>query len=231
MSDSTLFDLLSWYLVFLFSLVLHEASHAWAAWKMGDPTAHSGGQVSLDPTPHIKREPLGMVVLPLVTFFSNGWMIGWASAPYDRQWADRFPKRAAIMALAGPAANLAIVAVTFVVIKAGVAAGFLAFSTSLDFERIVVGTGSDWAYIAARFLSIAFSLNVILFAFNLLPVPPLDGSSIIKLILPSSVLPGYNRLISAPGMALVGLFAAWYVFPYIGGPLLRGCMMALGAYQ
>ncbi len=70
-----------WYLAFLFSVVVHEASHAFAAMKLGDTTAYEGGQVTLDPLPHIKREPLGTVVVPVFSYLLGGWMIGWASAP------------------------------------------------------------------------------------------------------------------------------------------------------
>jgi Zn-dependent protease len=97
------------FVVFLFSTTLHEAAHAWAALRGGDPTAYRGGQVSLDPRPHIRREPLGLVVLPIITALVSGWPMGFASAPYDPQWAQRHPTRAALMSLAGPAANLALV--------------------------------------------------------------------------------------------------------------------------
>ena len=103
---------LTWFVVFLFSTTLHEAGHAFAAWQLGDPTAYEGGQVSLNPLPHIQREPFGMVLVPLITFALNGWMMGWASAPYDPAWAHHYPKRAGVMALAGPAANLILVLIS-----------------------------------------------------------------------------------------------------------------------
>jgi len=82
MRDSgTLGDGLMWYAVFLFSTVCHEAAHAWSASKLGDDTAKQGGQVSLNPVPHIRREPFGMVLVPLLSWFMGGWLIGWASAP------------------------------------------------------------------------------------------------------------------------------------------------------
>ena len=101
-------NIVGWYVAFLFCTVLHEAAHAWAAKLGGDLTAYDGGQVSIDPVPHIRREPVGMVVLPLLSLImSHGsWPFGYASAPYDPYWAMRYPKRAALMALAGPAANL-----------------------------------------------------------------------------------------------------------------------------
>src|SRR4029077_1938006 len=85
---------LTWFVVFLFSTTLHEAGHALAALKLGDPTAYEGGQVTLNPLPHIRRSPIGMLLVPLITFASTHWMMGWASAPYDPSWAHRYPKRA-----------------------------------------------------------------------------------------------------------------------------------------
>ena len=86
---------LVYYVVFLFSTTLHEAAHAWAAIRGGDPTAYHGGQVSLDPRAHIRREPFGMVGLPLISVVLSGWPFGFASAPCDPRWAMRYPKRAA----------------------------------------------------------------------------------------------------------------------------------------
>jgi hypothetical protein len=108
---------LVYYFVFLYSVTLHEAGHAWAAKLGGDLTAYHGGQVSIDPRPHIRREPFGMVVLPLISVLLSGWPIGFASAPYDPNWAMRYPKRAALMALAGPAANIALVLVSALLIR------------------------------------------------------------------------------------------------------------------
>ena len=89
-----------WLAAFLLSLTCHEAAHALVGKLGGDTTA--AAQVTLDPIPHIKREPFGTLVVPIASFFlqGGGWMIGWASAPYDPNWANRFPKRAAIMAAA-----------------------------------------------------------------------------------------------------------------------------------
>ncbi len=69
-----------WYLVFLFSTTCHEAAHALAARLGGDLTAFHGGQVTLNPAPHIQREPFGLVLAPIVSYFWSGWMLGWASA-------------------------------------------------------------------------------------------------------------------------------------------------------
>src|SRR5271166_5832661 len=100
------------YVVFLLSPVCHEAAHSLVAKLGGDLTAFEGGQVSLNPIPHIRREPFGMVVMPLIGIFSGSGLIGWASAPYNPEWSRQHPKRAAWMSLAGPATNflLAILA-------------------------------------------------------------------------------------------------------------------------
>ena len=94
-----------WFVVFLFSTTVHEAMHALVAWKGGDPTAYHGGQVSLSPIPHIRREPIGMLAVPLLTSLTQGWAMGWASAPYDPVWAERHPQRAALMAARARAAD------------------------------------------------------------------------------------------------------------------------------
>ena len=109
-----------WFVAFLFSTTVHEAMHAWVAYRGGDPTAYHGGQVSLSPFPHISREPIGMLVVPLLTSLTQGWAMGWASAPYDPYWAARHPRRAALMAAAGPAGNFAIAIVAFVHHQGGI---------------------------------------------------------------------------------------------------------------
>ena len=121
-----------WYFAFLFSTVCHEAAHAWAALRGGDKTAYHGGQVSLDPIPHIRREPFGMILMPWLSFFLNGgqFMMGWASAPYDPYWARQYPKRAAWMSLAGPAANFALAIVSGLTIRFGLSLGFFAYCSS-----------------------------------------------------------------------------------------------------
>ena len=124
-----------WFLAFLFSTTVHEAMHALVALRGGDPTAYHGGQVSLSPIPHIRREPIGMLVVPLLTALTQGWAIGWASTPYDTRWAARYPKRAALMAAAGPAGNLSIAFVALVLIKIGLASGWLQLRRPASRER------------------------------------------------------------------------------------------------
>ena len=220
-AEFSLFDGLAWYVVFLFSTTLHEASHAWAALKMGDDTAHRGGQVTLDPTPHIRREPIGMVAAPLISYVLGGgnWMIGWASAPYDPHWAQRYPKRAALMAMAGPASNLALVLIAALLIRLGIAFGLFAAPDSVSFDEVVSANGGLIPYLLATLLSITFSLNLLLFLFNLLPFPPLDGSSIPFFFLSEKGADSYWQLLRHPGINLFGIFIAWKIFGAIYPPV------------
>lgn len=212
----------AWYVVFVFSTTLHEGAHALAAMRMGDPTAYLGGQVSLNPAPHIQREPFGMVVVPLLSFFLMGgqWMIGWASAPYDPRWAERYPKRSAWMAAAGPAANLALVLLAGVLMRLGLASGFFTRPERLSFSGLVAGSGGAGSEGAALVLSILFLLNLVLFLFNLLPLPPMDGSAVVQLFLSDSAARSYQAFLRQPMWALVGLVLAWRFFPTVFGPVL-----------
>lgn len=210
---------LAWYLVFLFSTCCHEAAHAWAALRLGDPTAYLGGQVSLDPRPHIAREPIGTVVVPLVTFaLTRSWMMGWASAPFDPRWADRHPRRAAWMALAGPVANFLLVALAALLIRIGVAAGAFTPPESATFSAVAVAAPGLLSG-AATLLSILFSLNLVLGVFNLLPLPPLDGSAVLALVIPDRWSRAYLDFLRQPMLALAGMLVAWRAFPYLFGPV------------
>jgi len=203
----------AWYVVFLFSTVMHEAAHALAALRGGDLTAYHGGQVSLDPMPHIRREPMGTVVIPILAFVMSGWMIGWANTPYNREWARTYPRRAAWMGLAGPAANLMLLVVSFAIIKIGLATGFFAPPEApFTMSRITVGAQPGWSQTAAMMTSIMFALNLVLLVFNLLPLPPLDGTSIVALVLPEASARRYHDLIHNPMFGLIGIFVAWFVF-------------------
>ncbi|MGC3989804.1 MAG: site-2 protease family protein [Chthoniobacteraceae bacterium] len=213
-------DLLKWYLVFLFSTSAHEAAHAWAALKLGDDTAHRGGQVTLDPTPHIKRAPMGMVVVPIVSFLAGGWMIGWASAPYNVAWALTYPRRAALMALTGPLANFTLVILAAIAIKVGIAAHYFQAPFHLGFTHLVDATGDGLGEFSAKVLSITFSLNLLLGTFNLLPLPPLDGSSLPLLFTQGETTRKLYAFIHQGGLQMIGLFIAWKVFGTIFHPIL-----------
>src|SRR5262249_29972913 len=116
----------TWYVVFLFSTTCHEGAHALAAKLGGDPTAFHSGQVTLNPLPHIRREPLGTVVVPILSYFLSGFMFAGAGAPLAPLWHGRYPRRAAWMPLAGLAATFARMLVAPEVIRGGIAVGTFA---------------------------------------------------------------------------------------------------------
>ncbi len=208
-----------WFLAFLFSTTVHEAMHALAALRGGDPTAYHGGQVSLSPVPHVKREPIGMLVVPLLTALTQGWAIGWASTPYDPRWAAHYPRRAALMAAAGPAGNLAIAVVAFALIKIGLMAGWFIAPDTVSFDKIVASPMGDGQTFIGAMLSIFLTLNVLLCAFNLIPLPPLDGAAVIGLFVPERTAVQLQQLSYSPIFQIAGLVIAWRVFPAIVSPL------------
>lgn len=209
-----------WYVVFLLSVTCHEAAHAWVAYRGGDTTAYLGGQVSLNPIPHIRRELIGTLVFPLVTYFYMGWMMGWASAPYDPFWEDRHPKRAAVMAAAGPLSNLLLALLGFSVLKLGLHSGWWVQPPRSPIDQLVVtvgGQSSIWDGVG-RLCSVMLTLNLVLFLFNLLPLPPMDGASVLAgFVRPFREL--RDRMRANPMAGLIGLAVAWYGFGYIFRPM------------
>jgi Zn-dependent protease len=222
MSNDLLVMGLVWYVVFLLSTTCHEAAHALVAKLGGDLTAYHGGQVSLDPLPHIRREPFGMVVIPILSYIMGGWMMGWASAPYDPYWAERHPRRAAWKSLAGPAANFLLAIIAGLLIHAGLLAGIFEYPDSLGFTHMVRAASDGAAVGGATFLSILFSLNLLLGTFNLIPIPPLDGFTAIGVLLPEELAGRVQALRHTLGnFTFIGLLIAWKVFDPIFEPLFN----------
>lgn len=193
-----------WYIVFLFSTTCHEASHALVAKIGGDETAALGGQITLNPIPHIRREPFGMVVVPLLAFLFSRQIIGWASAPFNPEWERRYPRRSAWMALAGPAANFTLMLIAVALIHLGLRLGWFP-SGRPGLPEIVLVT--------------FYQLNLLLGVFNLLPVPPLDGSTGIMLFMGESTARSYLDWLRTSPYRLVGLLIAFGGFRYIYGPI------------
>jgi Zn-dependent protease len=219
---------LLWYVVFLLSTVCHEAAHSLVAKWGGDPTAFHGGQVTLNPIPHIRREPFGMVLIPLITYAQSGWMMGWASAPYDPAWSYQYPRRAAKMALAGPAANFLLAILAAVAVHIGIGIGLFHAPEFPRFAQIVDPASPGLAEGLAKFLSLLFSLNVLLGAFNLIPFPPLDGFNAVCILMTDSASRRFVELgASIRRYSLIGLLASWYIFEKIYGSIFAFAFNAL----
>jgi Zn-dependent protease len=193
-----------WYIAFLFSTTCHEAAHAFVAKLGGDSTAALGGQVSLNPIPHIRRAPFGMVVFPILSFFFFGGMIGWASAPYDPLWERRHPHRSAWMALAGPAANFTLMIIAALALRIG---------RSYQLFPLDPHTGNPG--FAFQVLFIFFSLNLLLGTFNLLPVPPLDGSTGIMIFMTEERAHRYLDWLRGNSFAMAGLLVGLVIFRWV----------------
>jgi Zn-dependent protease len=180
--DINIVAILISFLVLVFSLTVHECAHAWAADRLGDPTARALGRVTLNPLPHI--DWIGTVVFPLVGMVSGAPLIGWAKPVPVATWRFERPRRDYLMvAAAGPLSNLAVAFVSSVILR-----GLLAFGDPAT-------TPAPGVLMPLRlFAEAAFSINLLLAIFNLLPIPPLDGSSVLAGLLPERLAAGLDRL-------------------------------------
>ena len=208
MNPQLLADGLVRFIIFLFSTTCHEAAHAFAAKLGGDPTASNSGQASLNPLPHIRREPFGMIIVPLLCFATHSPMIGWASAPYDPYWARQYPRRAALMSLAGPAANFALVLIAAILLNLGGLFGWF--------------RNEEQAGGILTFLGVLFSLNLLLGIFNLIPLPPLDGFTSLALFLPEdAALRLFDFGIQLRRFSYLGIILGWQYFGVYFSPIFR----------
>jgi Zn-dependent protease len=201
-----------WYLIFLFSTVFHEFAHAYTAMKMGDLTAYQNGQVTVNPIPHIKTEPIGTVVVPIISFLVGGWMIGWAKTPYDYEWAYENPHKSAAMSAAGPMSNFILVLFAAAVIHIGIFFGWFYSPETVDISTLVLAYNSGIPSSIASIISVVFSMNLILCIFNLIPLPPLDGSGILPMFMGEEKGRKYMDVISGSAFSFVGIFIAWKLF-------------------
>lgn len=185
-------------LAFIPAIVFHEFMHGWAAWKLGDNTAKSKGRLSFNPIKHI--DPFGTVILPLLLIFIGGPVFGYAKpVPYNPHNFKDPRKGDLIVGLAGPFANLLLACFGSVLMFA--LQGFFA-----------PGANEVFLYFYALFLPTFILINLYLMFFNLLPIPPLDGSSIFAFFLPVKYLPAYYRI---QQYALPVLLIILFVLPYL----------------
>jgi len=193
-----------WFVALIISLTVHEAAHAWFALLGGDRTAYRLGQVTLNPLPHMQREPFGMVVFPLLTLFMTGGQqcFGFASTPIDPVWAYHHPRKAALMSAAGPLANLVLAA--------------LAFAVLAYINNPQSGEGEAVRRIASVFLM----LNLLLAVFNVMPLPPLDGAGVVAGVIPSTRRL-YDALARVPYMGILVLILMIKVVPIMFWPVFH----------
>lgn len=168
----TLVSVLLFLVVLVPSVILHEVAHGVAALGFGDDTAKRAGRLTLNPLPHI--DPFGTVILPALLAFTAGGAFGYARPVPVNQSRMRRPRdHGLLVSLSGPATNIVLAVLAAVALRA------------------LLPTASDLV------LDLVFRfgiINVVLAAFNLLPIPPLDGSAIVERLLPRRLLPQWRRL-------------------------------------
>ncbi len=170
----------------VFSLSLHEAAHAWMSNRFGDDLARSQGRITLNPVSHV--DPIGTLLFPAVAFFTHAPLLGWARpTPVNPlRWRNKRVANIWVSA-AGVIGNTIIAVVAGLLIRILFEAGYIGASL-LGPQLILAPVDSDSAILegAVQLLRVFFVMNVSLAVFNLLPIPPLDGSKILGSLLPSS---------------------------------------------
>jgi Zn-dependent protease len=199
--------------VFLFAISIHESAHAWMANRCGDPTARMLGRISLNPIRHI--DPVGTVLLPLIALVTHFPMLGWAKpTPVDPRNFKNLVWDDILTTLAGPASNF-IVATSAAIVLAAIA--LIAPGGRPAVGSVLNGLiFSDSLLVpVSLFLYELMAINIVLGVFNLIPVPPLDGSHVLRHFLSENLRRAYDT------MGIFGLIA----LVYLGGGLLRALIL------
>jgi Zn-dependent protease len=206
-SNFSIGDAILLFVVFVFSLTLHEVGHAWTSEKFGDPTGRYMGRISLNPLVHI--DPIGTVLLPIMGILTGFPFFGWAKpVPVNPLlWRNKVKANIAVSA-AGPAANLIIATVAVFLIKGLTAYGFDFGIYNEPVQKLLL-----WSVM----------INVSLAVFNMLPIPPLDGSHILSSILSLisvDLMDAYENLRPYGFLILMALMFTG-VFSYIYSPVFN----------
>ena len=185
-------------IILFFSIIVHEVSHGYVALLKGDPTAKYSGRLTLNPLPHI--DIFGTIILPILLLVMRaGIIFGWAKPVPINPYNLGNPKKDMMwIGAAGPASNLGIAIVLSIFYRIGLGNTFI-----------------------GQFLVFAIAINILLALFNLIPIPPLDGSRILEGVLPYEAQMTYRRIepfgfIIIFFLLFVGLFR-WILFPIMGG--------------
>jgi Zn-dependent protease len=216
------------FVLLIFSLSVHECAHAWMASRLGDQTARLMGRVSLNPMDHV--DPIGTLLFPALIIFGpfigfsffSGMLIGWAKpTPVITRNFRKIVRDDNIVTLAGPVSNLLLVLVAFIVlavISIAVPDGRLLVMSSFS-GGIAMGVPSGLQAVVLL-CTLAILINLSLFFFNLLPIPPLDGSRIVRNLLPYNALQVYDR---------IPIWVSYLLMMFVGGAVLMALLRpALG---
>ena len=212
-------DILFQLIVFLLAISVHESAHAWMASRRGDPTARMLGRVSLNPIKHI--DPVGTILLPAIALFAHIPMLGWAKpTPVNTRNFKNPVLDDILTSVAGPVSNFLLASIAIV------ALAFVKFVSPLGRQIIfgipygMVDLGTNSALVPACLLLYELmTINVVLGVFNLIPVPPLDGSHVLRHFLPLGALKIYDTVGGFALMALVflgGGILGKLIYPVLG---------------
>jgi Zn-dependent protease len=222
-SSDLLFAVLE-FAVLLFSLSVHECAHAWTASRLGDQTARMLGRVSLNPMDHV--DPIGTLLLPALMIFGpligfggfGRFLFGWAKpVPIVSRNFRHFKRDDTLVSLAGPASNLLLAI-----------AAFLGLAILVHAERLMPATGTPSATMQAleMLLPLALQLNLTLCIFNLIPIPPLDGSHMLRHILPYGAVQVFDRISGIASYILI-IFLGYAILGVVMNPIMRLAQFAL----
>jgi Zn-dependent protease len=204
---------LTTYVVLLFSLSVHESAHGWMAWKLGDETAKRLGRVSLNPIVHI--DPIGTLLFPLIQIFTNVPLLGWAKpTPYNPANFRRDVSMRTghvLVAAAGPVSNFLLALIFTGVLVVLVRGGMVVSRDSFLLTLAVLG----------------IQLNVLLALFNLVPIPPLDGSKVASFGLRGDLGERYDRVVGPYGFVILMLLLMTGALGYVLGPIQNLILRAL----
>lgn len=202
------------FVLLIFSLSFHECAHAWMASRLGDQTARMQGRVTLNPMYHV--DPIGTLIFPAIAIFGPmigigmfaGLLIGWAKpTPVITRNFRKIVRDDNLTTLAGPFSNALIVLVAFIVLT-------VISMVAPDGHKLVLGTfegglqpGASGLQAFVLIAILAIEVNLSLFVFNLLPIPPLDGSRIVRNMLPYNAVVQYDR---------IGGWVSWLLMIFLG---------------
>jgi Zn-dependent protease len=203
------------FVLLIFSLSVHECAHAWVASLLGDQTARLQGRVTLNPMYHV--DPVGTLLFPALMIFGplfsggimGGFLVGWAKpTPVITRNFRKIVRDDSLVTLAGPVSNLLLAFLSF-----------LGLAVIIFYQGHVLQVESLTNYIQplSMLFFLAIQVNLCLFFFNLLPIPPLDGSRVLRHMLPYNALATYDRI----GMG----FTSYLLMIFVGGPIVRFLMV------
>jgi Zn-dependent protease len=216
------------FVLLIFSLCVHESAHAWTASLLGDQTARLEGRITLNPMYHV--DPIGTLLFPAIIIFGplfgfsffSGFLIGWAKpTPVITRNFRKIVRDDNLVTLAGPASNLLLVLAAFVVLVVMVFAVPNGREVVISSFLATLNPGVQVIpHPVVLLCTLAILINLSLFFFNLLPIPPLDGSHIMRNMLPYNAVQVYDRLGGWIGYLLM-IFVGGFILSLLLGPALQ----------